>query len=583
MTTAQTQLPSLPSEIVALVSSVVARTRLRTRERQEIERELTAHFRDGLESGQSAAQLVAKFGDARESSRQLRAGAIAKRSSLDRTLRQLRIAATWTIAGFTGLYGASVAYLSTQKPVISFDPIARFQAQLPKVAESDRAWPVYKAGLIALADPASRAGNSQNEFVELTYIDYGAADGSAFVADEHWEQQCKVLAERAAGIELLCRAARLPALGYVPSTRKNPEDANIFGSKVGNYAHLESELPMVALLLPQLPKLRQVSKFLASDALFAIEQGDGARFVRDIDAIIGLSMHSEEDKTLISQLVGNAIRAVACERTHMALEWHPEVLTDEQLKGLATRLKSIPDSAYRVDLSMELLMLEDVIQRTFSDDGNGDGVFNPAYAKRTMDLLVTVTSDPDAEKSSSNALDFMLAPLGASLTASRKETMEMCKALYAETERQSTLPLWQENFDYETQFEQMVHASARAEIKWMIPRLLVAAVTRAASVRRTGESTVTAALTAIALEQYRRAHGGNWPAKIDDLVPEFMAAAPLDPYTGQPVSYSLADSHPLIWSVSENRVDQQGVAGPRHSRQGDWVWVDANDGLARWR
>jgi hypothetical protein len=51
---------------------------------------------------------------------------------------------------------------------------------------------------------------------------------------------------------------------------------------------------------------------------------------------------------------------------------------------------------------------------------------------------------------------------------------------------------------------------------------------------RTGHGLLRCALAGVAAERYRRAHG-QWPARLDDLVPEYLAKVPADPSDGRPL------------------------------------------------
>ncbi len=64
----------------------------------------------------------------------------------------------------------------------------------------------------------------------------------------------------------------------------------------------------------------------------------------------------------------------------------------------------------------------------------------------------------------------------------------------------------------------------------------------------------------VALAQYR-AENGNWPAKLDELVPRYLPQLPKDAYStgGQdPVRYSKTDAGVLLYSVGPNQVDNGG-------------------------
>ena len=556
----------LPREIGVLVDSVSRLTKLRAHERADIKRELTAHFLDGLDTGKSADELIANFGDARTSAKLLRAGAMAKRSPLDRAFRRVRIASGYAFLLFITFYAVSVAFLWMQRPVISFDPIARFHSMLPKVAEHERAWPIYKQGLVLLADRSSWDANGVLKpeglaFTECVSVRGGTGLDAAVVDDAAWALQSAALTERAAGLELLARAASMPALGYVPHTTTQLEDADVFALDPLLNSRAQTGFPLLEVLLPQLKLLRDAARMLAADSLLAAQNDDGARFTRNITAIIGLAHHAEEDGTLISQLIGNSIRNLATNRILMALEWRPQSLSDEQLTALRILLREIPDTAYQVNLSVELLMMQDLVQRTFSDDGNGDGLFNPVYSIGQLARFSPRVEPISPLPSGESPVGMLLAPVGALISATRKETTEICETLYRDAEHQSTLPLWQQDFEFEEQFEKRVNASTLAQQKWFLPRLFIPAVAKAGLNRRRGEGNSIAAQTAIALEQFRRAHAGAWPTTMDALVPEFLTAVPKDPHTGDAIKYTLVDGLPTLWSVGNDKIDQHGRSG----------------------
>ena len=63
----------------------------------------------------------------------------------------------------------------------------------------------------------------------------------------------------------------------------------------------------------------------------------------------------------------------------------------------------------------------------------------------------------------------------------------------------------------------------------------------------------------VARERYRRAHGA-WPARLEDLVPAYLPAVPLDPYrSGTPLCYA----GDLLYSVGPDGLDQGGKPGDK--------------------
>jgi hypothetical protein len=67
------------------------------------------------------------------------------------------------------------------------------------------------------------------------------------------------------------------------------------------------------------------------------------------------------------------------------------------------------------------------------------------------------------------------------------------------------------------------------------------------------------AIATIAAERFRRAHAGQPPPSLDALVPEFLAAVPLDPFDGKPLKYRVAPDSYVVYSVDINRADDNGA------------------------
>jgi hypothetical protein len=90
----------------------------------------------------------------------------------------------------------------------------------------------------------------------------------------------------------------------------------------------------------------------------------------------------------------------------------------------------------------------------------------------------------------------------------------------------------------------------------------------------TGQTSTDHAFLACALERYRLANG-NFPEKLDAVVPQFIAQLPNDLITGEPYKYRRTDDGQFIlYSVGWNEKDADGTPGERlyDSRDGDWVW-----------
>ena len=103
------------------------------------------------------------------------------------------------------------------------------------------------------------------------------------------------------------------------------------------------------------------------------------------------------------------------------------------------------------------------------------------------------------------------------------------------------------------------------------------------------QTVVDLATLACALERYRLA-GGEYPATLDALVPQFVAKLPHDVINGEPLKYRRTDGGGFVlYSVGFNQVDDGGKPSPRHRDwrgllfpkpdldTNDWVWICPGD------
>jgi hypothetical protein len=63
---------------------------------------------------------------------------------------------------------------------------------------------------------------------------------------------------------------------------------------------------------------------------------------------------------------------------------------------------------------------------------------------------------------------------------------------------------------------------------------------------------------AVAITRYRLAHGGTLPARLEELVPEYLAAVPQDPLSGGPMRFRTEPGAYKVYSVGLDRDDDGG-------------------------
>ena len=97
------------------------------------------------------------------------------------------------------------------------------------------------------------------------------------------------------------------------------------------------------------------------------------------------------------------------------------------------------------------------------------------------------------------------------------------------------------------------------------------------SQRRESEALLRSAVAALSAERFRRGHG-RWPATLNELVPELLAAVPCDPFDLQPLRLARHADGIVIYSVGPNGTDDGGDVGA-----GTPTWDTPRDiGLRLW-
>src|SRR5262249_10522981 len=135
--------------------------------------------------------------------------------------------------------------------------------------------------------------------------------------------------------------------------------------------------PVIGTLFPNLSVMRFGSRMLRIDALQAAQRGDATRVVADITAMLAMADQCAQQTPLIADLVSIAILAQAADVIGQILSSNPAALDNSAWIGLSHRLASVRGGVLRLRLDGERAYFEDVLQRTYTDDGNGDGHLRP--------------------------------------------------------------------------------------------------------------------------------------------------------------------------------------------------------------
>jgi hypothetical protein len=99
--------------------------------------------------------------------------------------------------------------------------------------------------------------------------------------------------------------------------------------------------------------------------------------------------------------------------------------------------------------------------------------------------------------------------------------------------------------------------SPAGKFRYGLTGLLTPALDGAMQTGGRSEAGVSVMTTAIAVERYRLRQG-RLPQKLEQLVPEFFAAVPADPFDGQPLRYFVRENGFTVYSIGVDGVDNAG-------------------------
>ena len=584
----------LPQNIRNLIAQVAKKTKLRKAERADVQRELTSHFQEALASGKSADDVVRAYGDARVCAKNLRIAVIAKRSPIDRAFGLTFMWSARAVGAFVLLYAVVAISMSFNTPKVSFDPVKRYRESLPVAKSPDQvAWPAYRDALVKMGmgrdDPKRESAGVE-------------AASDSLPGSENWNAATAWLTANRAQIDAFCKATKRPVFGFPVGVAVSDDDAallwrNSQSNSISNAAidnsdvdkPDRSEFPSFNMSLPQFAILRQVVRIIASDMMMAVEKADGECATRDAEAIIALSIHAQEGRILIGDLVGMSIRSFVVNRILMALEWKPNTFTDSQLKRLQNALRSVPPALERPDFTSERLMFEDIVQRVYTDDGHGDGRFAPQWKQlRLISALESVSAGNHGKKQGATTqftllTSFLSQPFAFYAIAGRKEALDHYDASIKRLAGQPNDSLNDAVTASTIAEEEFVESMTAHGARFFLEGILVPALGKVVFSFQIDRANRDACVISIAAELYHRANE-KWPASAKDLAPLCNGDAPRDSWNGKSILMETDANGFRMWSVGRDGVDDRGNL--KKSTQAkdsvDWVWLAPRGNLERW-
>lgn len=530
------------------IAGVVKKMRGRRRARRSVRSELVAHFEDELKDCQTPPQreekargLIEGFGDAK-----LLAVLCRRAKKHCRPLWAKAVVRTLQVLGIVCAYSLiCCGRLFIGAPTVKVDYVARLSEQVRQGRdESLNAKPYFdEAGELADAQPSVYEILTERE--------------SWWPGDMNEPQRqavAELLEKGAEALDVLSRGVTKP--GYWRDYRP-PAGRTERPSGQGPSLEIAAQgltADVLAGVMPSLSHYKRLAQKLALRAGWRAWQGDLEGACGDCLSLHRIGWHMEGRGLLIEQMVGTAIEGLA-RGTILTIADRADIPADL----LGSMQQSLQEQFSGQDvvlcLEAEKIFWYDSIQRTFTDDGVGDG--RPLKA-----ALGWVAADWK---------DGLLGLVTFSYPG-RREMMRKIDAFYDETELLRERPPWQAGRGDEAERLKKIVADS-----FLLHAVADSAVRlgHLAWRTRTGRR---ALVTILALLRYRK-DKGIYPDDLDTLLAEaYVREIPIDPYSGRPMGYRKTADGFLLYSWGENLADDGGRLGmgptgkPRMWAPNDWVF-----------
>lgn len=586
---------NLPSEIQSLVRRVVLRSRLTRREKFDVAEELIQHFQDGNQKGLSFEKLVDKFGDPEAAATLIRRSKLRNRNLFVTAARMIPP----TMACFSIAYLILLWHYHHGQPNPNVDYTAELNRNATETAEEDKAWPVYRS----MWTKYQFGEGAQGEFGEMRkqmwFEDEDTKERLVRPSDEQWPQAVDMLKQHKELLDAFRETATLKSHGLrLQPDPRNYSDEDFAAlhptSEKENFNGWTDHDPdglfadsMASILLPHVQPMREAARLLYVDTRQAVLESDANRVIQNIETVLGLANQTAESPILVNTLVAIAVSRIGIEQLEEVITDNPDFFSESQLAQLQDKLQKTDIRSW-LDYEGEHLMLKDIVQRCYTDNGNGDGRMTAAGMKMLNSGFLSAidNSDPFRENELVKFAESVIAPTTLFTCASRKEVLAKAEELYEELEADQKTSFWKSKSsktdgwkDFDDFFQENRTEHILLAIFFPAFQQVRAAVDRSVAQKN-------GVLTALAMYRYRL-RNKRWPETKDDLVPKFLDRIPVDILTGKPLHFKIIDDRPLVYSVGMDHDDDGGIdavenkksikrseikPGPKNDNfEGDWI------------
>ncbi len=557
----------LPSCAAQFIAGVVRKMRYRKRIRQEVREELTVHFEDELrgctgadEREQRARRLIEEFGDP---------GLLA---ALCRRAKK-RCRPLWAKVAIRSVQAVGILV------VYSLLCSLRLFIGSPSLKVDYLAWLTdrTRAGREETLNAKPYFDEAAKALVDTELLDKALRFSYVRPADMNNSQRevlAEIVGQNAEAFELLRQGVKRPSYWVqyetavnepLPSGMSEPPRAIGALSPVGADGPSRSMKDLITFADPAwafnralytyASGYRRLAQAFHASILWRACQGDINGALDDGLVLMDFGMHLQGRGTQTEQLVGIAVEGMACGILRSLLDWYSVGKAD--LARVQSRLADLYARHSTVmDVTGDRAVWLAFVQRTFTDDGNGNG-------RVLKEGLPLAAGDWEDGVTSLLLFDY----------PNRREMTSLIDAF---------LRGYQLILDTEPSHPQYEERKARwtalAQRSFLL-RIQAPAMERVAALAWRMKTGRQALLTTVAIMRYAQ-DKGSYPSTLAALTADgYMSELPVDPYSDGAFGYRRTPDGFLLYSWGENQTDDGGRQGTGYNGQprlymenGDWVF-----------
>jgi hypothetical protein len=549
-------LEKLPTCAVEYIRLVVKKMRYRRKVRQDVQAELAAHFEDALrdynseqEKQEKAQKLIEAFGDIG-----LLAVLLRRAKKRCRPLwRTVFVRSFQTVGVVFICLVLYCIYLSLGKPTISVNYVQRAEEMARPVADEGlNAAPLYLEAIRLYAEEPNIA-----EKKLLTAI--SGKQTPAELTEEELTLMKQWIADNNNATAIFKQATNKPYCWWKHQAKNNV---------------------MFNALMPELSKIRNFGKLLCWRAKLDAATGHVDETFDDVLACYRAGMHLKGPRSLIQQLVGIAIEALACNTSFVILQ--EKEIDSLKLQAFQNEFeKLIASDIFTVNFEVEKFCFYDIIQRCFTDNGCGSGHFIPG-SLNFMNFMALNNGRIDFEDSNQwNAINYAVSLGHALAIANRGETITKYEKAYEKYEQWTKTTPYQKhlaNFNADRELF-LANRSFVTVARYPFYYVFMPAIERVIELSYRNKLHCEAVVTTLAIMCCKQ-DKGDYPETLEKMVEAgYVKELPMDPWSDKPLVYRKTDGNFILYSVGKNFVDDGGQVirddkgkVKQYADEGDWIF-----------